>query len=60
MEELLISTFPLSSYAEGLNIAVTGPFAKDAYVKMGDPAEKVFVIGQPEFALLFQEKLDKD
>ncbi len=60
IEELLLSTYPLPSYAEGLNIAVMGPFAKKAYVNMGVPPEKVFVTGQPGFDILYQKKLDKD
>jgi spore coat polysaccharide biosynthesis predicted glycosyltransferase SpsG len=54
--EMLKSTYPVSSYTEGLNIAVVSPFARDAHIKMGAPAEKLFVTGQPRFDLIDQSK----
>lgn len=50
--ELLKSTYPISSYTEGLNIAVMSPFARDAQIKMGAPADRVFITGQPRFDLI--------
>ena len=50
---------PVPSYAEGLNIAVMSPFAKDAYIKMDVPSEKIFVTGQPGFDMVRQKKFNK-
>ncbi|MCH8864449.1 MAG: hypothetical protein IIB13_03675, partial [Chloroflexi bacterium] len=35
--EMLKSTYPISSYTEGLNIAVISPFARNAHISMGAP-----------------------
>jgi len=59
-KELLKSTYPLPSHAEGLNIAVISPFARKAYISMGGSPEKIFVTGQPRFDLLYQKQLDED
>jgi len=40
LRELKNNTYLVPSYAEGLNIAVMSPFAKEAYIKMGVPAKK--------------------
>lgn len=58
--EMLKSTYPIPSYTEGLNIAVLSPFAKDAHISMGAPADKIFVTGQPRFDLIWQTKMDKE
>ncbi len=47
---------PYTSYTEGLNIAVLSQFAKDAYISMGVPPERVFITGQPRFDLIWQKK----
>jgi len=57
--ELIKSTYPIPTYTEGLNIAVVSPFAKDAHIKMGAPADKIFVTGQPRFDLIRQAKADR-
>ena len=57
--ELIKSTYPVPSYTEGLNIAVISPFAKDAHITMGAPADKIFVTGQPRFDLIRQVKIDR-
>lgn len=57
--EMLKSTYAISSYTGGLNIAVMSSFAKDAHVSMGAPADKVFVTGQPRFDLIGQTKFDR-
>lgn len=54
--EMLKSTYPISSYTEGLNIAVISPFARDAHISMGAPPENVFVTGQPRFDLISRSK----
>jgi glycosyltransferase involved in cell wall biosynthesis len=57
--EMIKSTYPISSYTEGLNIAVVSQFAKDAHINMGAPADKIFVTGQPRFDLIGLAKTDK-
>lgn len=57
--EMIKSTYPISSYTEGLNIAVVSRFAKDAHINMGAPADKIFVTGQPRFDLIEQSKTDR-
>ncbi len=57
---LIKLTYPVPSYVEGLNIAVMSPFAKDAYIKMVVPHEKVFVTGQPRFDMIRQKKFNRD
>jgi len=52
--------FPLPIYAPGLNIAVLGPFAKQAYIKMGAPEDKIFITGQPRFDKLIANAIDSD
>jgi glycosyltransferase involved in cell wall biosynthesis len=51
---------PVPSSVEGLNIAVMSQFAKDAYIKMGFPPEKIFVTGQPRFDMVRQKKFNKN
>ena len=60
MDRLIKLTYPVPSYVEGLNIAVMSPSAKDAYIKMGVPPEKVFVTGQPGFDRILQKKFNKN
>ncbi len=57
--EMVKSTYTISSYTEGLNIATMSPFARNAYLSMGVPADKVFVTGQPRFDLIGQKKYDR-
>ena len=59
MKELLKSTYPIPSYTKGLKIAVVSAYAKEAHIKMGAPADKIFVTGQPRFDLIWQAKVDK-
>jgi len=47
-------------YPEGLHYAVAGQHAKEAYITMGVPAEKVFVTGQPRFDRLLNQKYQPD
>lgn len=54
--EMRKSTYPISSYTEGLNIAVISPFARSAHISMGAPPDKVFITGQPRFDLIRQPK----
>ena len=53
-------SYPVPSYIEGLNIAVMSQFAKDAYINMGVPSERVFVTGQPGFDLIFTRKFNRE
>ncbi len=54
--EMLKSTYPISSYTEGLNIAVISPYARDAHLRMGAPEKNVFITGQPRFDLIQRVK----
>lgn len=60
MVEMIKSTYPISSYTEGIYIAVVSQFAKDAHISMGAPADKVFVTGQPGFDLIWQTKVSRE
>lgn len=60
MDRLIKLTYPVPSYVEGLNIAVMSSPAKDAYIKMGVPPEKVFVTGQPGFDRILRKKFNKN
>lgn len=57
---ILKLTYPLPSYVEGLNMAVLSPFAKEAYISMGVPAEKIFITGQPRFDLIWQKEFHRE
>lgn len=57
---ILKLTYPLPSYVEGLNMAVLSPSAKEAYISMGVPAEKIFITGQPRFDLVWQKEFHRE
>ena len=59
-DRIIKLTYPVPSYVEGLNIAVMSPFAKDAYINMEVPPEKVFVTGQPGFDLIWQKEFNRN
>ncbi len=56
LKEFFKLLLPLPVYAPGVNIAVLGPFAKQAYIKMGVPENMIFVTGQPRFDKLIHRQ----
>jgi hypothetical protein len=57
--EILQFTHPGLSYQERANVAVLGQSAKDGYIALGAPPEKIFVTGQPRFDLMFNRRFDR-
>lgn len=45
-------------HREGLNVAVPGHYARDAFLAMGFPSEAVFVVGQPRFDTIGTRRYD--
>lgn len=57
--EMRKSTYSVSSYTEGLNIATLSPLARDVHISRGTPPENVFVTGQPRFDLIGRSKTNE-
>ena len=61
--EILRLTFPIGRsfrYREGANMVVHSHPAKDDFINLGWPPERVFVVGQPRLDSIFRKDFDKD
>ena len=59
-EEVMAYTYIVPCYIEGLNIAVMSSFAREAYISMGVPPERLFVTGQPAFDMIWRTEFDRN
>ena len=61
--EMLRLTFPIGrsfQYRQGASMIIHSQPAKDDFVSLGWPSERVFVVGQPRIDLIFRKDFDSD